>query len=82
MKSLLLALGACLAFSGLWCRPAMACGSTAFTVGSNLNALPTPTFNADESYKRYAVGCSACRGTAPTAAGTCAHSSSKIVVCC
>ncbi|WIA35483.1 hypothetical protein OEZ86_003914 [Tetradesmus obliquus] len=54
LSPLLLALGACVALTELW-LPALACGVTGFTVGDNLNALSTPTLNADESYKRFAV---------------------------
>ncbi|WIA11147.1 hypothetical protein OEZ85_011288 [Tetradesmus obliquus] len=56
IQPLLLALGAYIAFSGLFCcRPAHACGITGFSVGDNLNALPTPTFDSDGSYKRFGV---------------------------
>eukprot|EP00883_Tetradesmus_obliquus_P002707 jgi/Sobl393_1/12911/SZX61149.1 len=56
IRPLLLALGAYIAFSGLFCcRPAHACGITGFSVGDNLNALPTPTFDSDGSYKRFGV---------------------------
>lgn len=34
---------------------ANACTLTGFTVGGNQNNFPTPTFNADETYQRYAV---------------------------
>jgi hypothetical protein len=51
----LLAVWAYMAVCGMFCGTSLACSPTGFTVGDNLNALATPEFNADASYKRYAV---------------------------
>jgi hypothetical protein len=56
LSKALLALAAFAAVIVLSSRPAVACSAGGLVVGDQLNpTLPTPTFNADETYQRYSV---------------------------